>query len=150
MNEISIHTKSKLEHTVSPKARVKVPKNKKKVDFRIKDGNLNIFCDSPDMSPSKDHRESTKSATNIDIQSIWKLRKMSTIANTLTSNKIKINDGVRRDAYGTQIVKNSKTHKITFADIVNNENLVQCVYIPKYDHKNIYDGVNCQCTCMIF
>lgn len=64
------------------------------------------------------------------------------------SLKVKLNDGVRRDNYGNEIIKGSSKHKIAFLDKVSSKSLVDYVNIPK---REVTDGTeDAKCKCIIF
>lgn len=113
----------------------KLPKIKKKVEFKL---------EVPESTP---RRDSTKGSTAnfSDFLSLVKIRRKSTIRDAVNKNP---DDGIRRDAYGTEIAKNSKSHKVTFIDIVSNKNLVEYGYIQKYI-QNSEDEARCNCNCLI-
>lgn len=72
----------------------------------------------------------------------------------LTAEKLKINDGIRRDAFGTPITKNSHSHQVTFIDDVSRNNLAEVILISKAcsSSKGPEDKVEnlCSAGCKIF
>ena len=60
----------------------------------------------------------------------------------------------RFDAFGNEIVKGSKNHKISFIDTISSQKIAEVILIESsYSPKQIHnDNVNCQCNnfCFIF
>ncbi|MDR3548745.1 MAG: hypothetical protein P4M11_10860 [Candidatus Pacebacteria bacterium] len=59
----------------------------------------------------------------------------------------------RKDFYGTQIVRNSKTHKITFRDAIPDKPVFDVLYIESYKEYNVLPkespkAAGCSCTIM--
>ena len=60
------------------------------------------------------------------------------------------NKKVRHDAYGNEISKGNKNHKVSFIDSVSNLKLAEIIIIEQNNNYNDHTTCECKASCLIF
>lgn len=60
------------------------------------------------------------------------------------------NKKVRHDAYGNEILKGNKNHKVSFIDSVSNLKLAEIIIIEQNNNYNDHTTCECKASCIIF
>jgi len=119
------------------------------VTFKLdSDQNTSINSKST-FSLIKQKRRNSKATTS----SIEKTRSRSLNRHSISSNKT--NNLFRIDAFGNEILKGNKNHKISFIDMISSQRIAEVILIDNFDSvfENKYNDnkENCQCSaCEIF
>ena len=132
----------------------------KNVTFKLENDNLNISSNSKRLTLSDLPKEKKRRNSKITSSSIEKTKtrysKTRLSRPSIFSNNNRVNNNlfIRFDAYGNEIVKGSKNHKVSFIDNISSQKIAEVILIEDsndYEKENL-DNVSCQCSdfCFIF
>ena len=132
----------------------------KNVTFKLENDNLNISSNSKRLTLSDLPKEKKRRNSKITSSSIEKTKtrysKTRLSRPSIFSNNNRVNNNlfIRFDAYGNEIVKGSKNHKVSFIHNISSQKIAEVILIEDsndYEKENI-DNVSCQCSgfCFIF
>lgn len=134
--------------SIKTNTKLKLPTLSKRVEFKLENNSGRRRSSCKDYTKASSDCSESPSKFNND------KRKFSAIQMNIKTksrqNTVYIDDGIRRDAYGNEIKKGSKTHKLSFLDKVTRNNLVEYINIQEIRKGYRVDDENCQCHCSIF
>ena len=75
--------------------------------------------------------------------------RLSIFSNNKLSNNLY---NIRFDAFGNEIIKGEKNHKVSFIDNISHQKIAEVILIESFDNskKKKSDDVICKCSCYIF
>jgi len=140
----------------------------KNVTFKLENDNLNISSNSKRLTLSDLPKEKKRRNSKITSSSIEKTKtrysKTRLSRPSIFSNNNRVNNNlfIRFDAYGNEIVKGSKNHKVSFIDNISRQKIAEVILvendynlhhypIDKIDeNENEKNGCQCDNCCLIY
>lgn len=104
----------------------------------------NFICETSTKSRRKSMMNCTEGSTKISMNKTLNKKRPSIFVLDPQNKK------VRHDAYGNEITKGSKNHKVSFIDSICNLKFAEVIIIEQNNNYNDYTACECNASCFIF
>ena len=129
----------------------------KNVRFNLEIGELNSSLNSKKLTlldlPKEKRRNSKMTTSSLEKTRTTKVSHPRSRPSIFSNNKLSNNlYNIRFDAFGNEIIKGEKNHKVSFIDNISHQKIAEVILIESFDNskKKKSDDVICKCSCYIF